>query len=49
MGKEERGKKKEERMRKKEKTQKKSFTYDVDGLQGGSMIHAPSPSRGGGA
>ena len=44
--KEVRRKKKEEK-RKKEETRKKSSTYDADGLQGGPMIHASPPSRGG--
>ena len=45
--KEVRGKKKAEKRMKEEKTRKKSSTYDADGLQGGPMIHAPPPSRGG--
>ena len=45
--KEVRRKKKEEKRRKKEKTRKKPSTYDADGMQGGPVIHAPPPSRGG--
>ena len=47
MKKEVRRKNKEEKRRKKEKTRKKSSTYDANGLQGGLMIHASPPSRGG--
>ena len=39
--------KKKEAKRRKEKTRKKSSTYDADGLQGGPVIHASPPSRGG--
>ena len=39
--------KKREEKRKKEETRKKSSTYDADGLQGETRIHASPPSRGG--